>query len=298
MYSKEEIDTWRKAARIAAQVLDYGKGLVKNGASYLEVSDKIDQKIYDLGAKPAWATQISFDHVAAHQCAEFDDERVFDNNLVKIDVGVRIDGFIGDNAATIDLSGQYKEICDASREALKAAEKVLCIGATLDEIGRTIQETIMSYGLSPIRNLSGHTISHEMIHDHPSIPNIATGDQTALEDGQVIAVEPFATNGDGQIYESEQANLFSLINTKAVRSPFAREILAYVDQEYEIYPFTTRWLAKKFGLGKTRLALRELLRVDNVQQHPPLVERAKGMVAQFEHTYRIGDKVEKLTVIE
>lgn len=295
MYSEEEIKKWRKAGKLAAEVLDYGKGLIKNGASFLAVSDKIDQKIYDLGAKPAWATQLSFDEIAAHQCADPGEERVFDNNVVKLDVGVHVDGFIGDNAVTVDLSKKYSEIVKASEDALRAAEKVLQIGVTLDEIGKTIQETIKSYGLSPIRNLCGHTLALDNIHESPSIPNISTGDPTELEENQVIAIEPFATNGHGIIYESDVSNLFSVVNHKPVRSPFARQVAAFVDENYGPFPFTTRWISKEFGLGKAKLAIRELMRVDNLQDHKPLVEQGKGIVAQTEDTFLIGQKVERLT---
>ena len=297
MYSAEEYKTWERAGRIAGEVLQYGKGLIKNGASVLDVSDKIDQKILDMDAKPAWATQLSFDHVAAHQCADPDDERVFDNNVVKLDVGVRIDGFVGDNAVTVDLSGKYADLVAASRDALDTVSKMLAPGTRLGEIGRTIAETIGSYGFSPVRNLSGHTISKNVIHDSPSVPNIDTGDATVLKDGQVIAIEPFATTGDGLIYESEYANLFALKDSKPVRSPFAREVLGFIREEYDVFPFTTRWLVREFGMGKTNLALRELMRVGNLRAHPPLIERAKGLVTQAEHTFLIGEKTKILTKV-
>jgi methionyl aminopeptidase len=297
MYSEEQIANWRKAGKMAREVLLYGKSLIKNDASYLEVSNKIDQKIYDLGGSPAWPCQVSFDQIAAHQCADPDDERVFDNNVVKLDVGVQVEGCIGDNALTVDLSGKYSDIVKAAEEALKAAEKTLAIGTTLNDIGTAVQETIESYGLKPVKNLSGHTIEPYIIHAQPSIPSFATGEKTALVDGQVIAIEPFATNGHGFIYEADHANLFALVNNKPVRSPFAREILKFARENYGVFPFTTRWLSKQFGLGKTKLGLRELHRMGNIIQHPPLIERGKGMVAQFENTFMIGDKVERLTKI-
>ena len=110
-----------------------------------------------------------------------------------------------------------------------------------------------------------------------------------------IAIEPFATDGAGMIYESERANIFMLTNQKPVRSPFAREILKYVGENYKTLPFTTRWLSSKFGLGKTNFALRELLKNNIIKQFPPLVEKNKGMVSQAEHTLLITDKVEVIT---
>ncbi|VVB80840.1 Methionine aminopeptidase [uncultured archaeon] len=291
----EDLEKWRKAGKIAREALEYGASLVKNGAKIREVCDKIDAKIIELGAKPAWPTQIGLDATAAHFTPENDDESVFKDNLVCLDVGAHVDGCIGDNALTIDLSGKYSDIIKASEEALKNAIKVLQVGTTLGEIGKTIQETIESFGLSPIRNLSGHGLSPWEIHDKPSIPNHDTNDTRKLEKDQIIAIEPFATNGAGLIYEADHGNIFSLIDVKPIRSPYAREILNYIGENYKNLPFTTRWLIKQFGPGKTNLAINEMMRNGMLHAYPPLVEKNKGMVAVFEKTILIGDKIEILT---
>ncbi len=293
----EDLDKWRKAGKIAAEALEYGRNLIKNGAVIREVCDKIDAKIIELGAKPAWPSQIGLDAVAAHFTPDHDDNSVFDNNLVCLDVGAHIDGCVGDNATSVDLSGKYGDILKASEEALNAAIKVVKVGATLGEIGKAIQDVIQGHNLVPVRNLSGHGISPWVIHDKPSIPNYDTKDARALQGDQIIAIEPFATNGAGMIYEAEQANIFSLVAKKPVRSPFAREILQFVEANYNALPFTKRWLIKQFGLGKTSLALNELMRLGMLHPYPPLVERNQGMVAVFEKTLFVGDKVEILTKI-
>ncbi len=293
----EDFEKWKQAGKIAAQVLEYGRGLIKNGAVIREVCDKIDAKVIELGAKPAWPTQVGLDATAAHYTPDHDDDSVFDNNLVCLDVGAHIDGCIGDNATSVDLSGKYGDILKASEEALKNAIKTVKVGATLGEIGRAIQETIESFNLAPVRNLSGHGISPWVIHDRPSVPNYDTKDTRVLQGDQIIAIEPFATNGAGMIYEAEKANIFALVNVKPVRSSYAREILAHVVENYRNLPFTTRWLVKQFGVGKTNFAINELLRLGMLHPHPPLIERNKGMVAVFEKTLYVGDKVEILTNI-
>src|ERR1041385_8206807 len=129
----ENLESWRKAGKIAAQALEYGRGLIKNGAIVREVCDKIDAKIIALGAKPAWPTQVGLDAVAAHFTPDHEDQTVFENNLVCLDVGAHVDGFVGDNATSVDLSGKYSDIIKASDEALKAAIKTVRVGATLGE---------------------------------------------------------------------------------------------------------------------------------------------------------------------
>jgi methionyl aminopeptidase len=291
----EDFDKWKQAGKIAAQALEYGKGLIKNGAVIREVCDKIDQKIIELGAKPAWPSQVGLDATAAHSTPDHDDNSVFDNHLVCLDVGAHIDGCIGDNALTVDLSGKYSDIMKASEEALQAAINTVRIGATLGEIGRAIAEVIEGYNLSPVRNLSGHGISPWIIHDKPSIPNYDTKDSRTLQSDQIIAIEPFATNGVGLIYEAEKANLFSLVNPKPVRSPFAREIIGFVAENYKNLPFTARWLVKQFGVGKTNFAINELMRLGILHAYPPLIEKNKGVVAVFEKTLYVGEKIEILT---
>lgn len=294
----ENIENWRKAGRIAAQALQYGATLITKGALLRDVCDAVDKRIIELGAKPAWPTQVGCDAVAAHFTPDPDDDTAFDRQLVCLDVGAHIAGCIGDNALTVDLSGEYADLVKASKDAFEAARKVVAIGAKVKDISAAIQEAIIAAGFAPVKNLSGHTISPYVIHDAPTIPNVDTNLKTELVKGQVIAIEPFATTGAGMVDEAERANLFALWNRKPVRSPYAREVLQFVEQEYQNLPFTTRWLASKFGLGKTNLALRELNQAGALHRYPPLVEKDKGMVAVHENTLLVDDKVEVLTKAE
>ncbi len=291
----DDKEKWVKAGTIAAQALEYGRGLLKPGANLREVCDAIDQKIVELGGTPAWPTQAGLNEVAAHATPDPDEETILKDEIICLDVGCHIDGCIGDNALTVDLSGKHAALVTATEEALANAIKIARIGVTVGEISTVIQETIQKHGFSPVRNLSGHGISKWVIHDKPSIPNVAIDDNTKLEKNWVIAIEPFATDGAGMIYETDRCNIFALKQKKPVRSPFAREILQFIEENYKNLPFTTRWLSKKFGLGKTNLAMRELLNAGILGDHPPLVEKNKGMVSVCEKTILIDDEVQILT---
>jgi len=205
---KEEIEKLRTAGRIAAQVKEYGKDLVKKDASMTEVLDKIEEKIVELGAKPAFPAQISCDHIAAHYCPDEEDKTIFSDQLVCLDVGVHVDGFIGDTAVTVDLSGKYNDLIKAAEEALDNAVKIIKPGVTLAEIGKAIQETINKYGFAPVRNLSGHGLGKYEIHTKPNIPNFDNGNNTKIEPGMVFAVEPFASTGAGIVQDSGIATVF------------------------------------------------------------------------------------------
>ncbi|MFH1849508.1 MAG: type II methionyl aminopeptidase [archaeon] len=291
----ENLDKWEQAGKLAAQTLIYGKSLIRPGASLLEVSDKIESRIHELGAKPAFPVQISMNDIAAHYCADPDDPVVFSDQVCSLDVGVHVDGCIGDNACTVDLSGRHSELLKASAEALKAAIDTVAVGVTLAEIGKAIQETISSFGFAPVRNLSGHGLDLYNIHTSPTVPNFDTGETRQLEKGSIIAIEPFATTGQGMIAETRNANIFSLVNRKPVRNMIARQLLKEIDS-YGGLPFTTRILARKFPLFKVNFALRELLQQNIIRSYPPLVEVKHGIVSQAEHTVLVDDEVRVLTM--
>lgn len=280
---KEILEKLEKAGKIAAEALKYAKSLVKPGASLLEVTEKTEEKIKELGGSLAFPVQISLNDVAAHFCPEQDDKTVFKDQLVSIDIGVHIDGYIGDNALTVDLSGKNEDLVKASREALDNAIKIIKPGITLGEIGRVIQETITRYGFAPVRNLSGHGLEEFDIHTKPTIPNYDNGDSTELEKDMLIAIEPFASKGAGIIYESSNATVFQLFGKKPVRSMITRQVLREIES-YEGLPFCRRWLVKKFGLPKTSFALRELKNLEILREYPPLIDEAHGLVSQAEHT--------------
>lgn len=286
---KEILDSYLKAGKIVIEARDYGASLIKVGASLKDVCDKIEEKVRSLKGELAFPVQISLNQIAAHYCPDDDDTVIFkEGDIAKLDIGVHINGYVADTAISVDL-GNHAELMKASREALDNALKLIRPGVTLGEIGKVIQQTISSYGFAPIKNLSGHGLGEYEIHTKPTIPNFDTGDSTRLKEDQVIAIEPFATTGKGMIFESTNATIFSQTDKKPVRSPFAREILAYI-QQYRALPFAKRWLVRKFGLGKTNFALRELLQARVLREYPPLPEVEGGIVSQCEHSVIVRDK--------
>jgi len=282
-----DIEKLKKAGKITAQIREYGAGLVKKDALMVEVLDKIEEKTIELGAKPAFPAQISCNQIAAHFCPDDEDKTKFSDELVCLDVGCHIDGFIGDTAITIDLSGKYTELIKSSEEALANAVKIIKPGITLGEIGKTIQETIQKYNFAPVKNLSGHGLGEYEVHTKPNIPNFDNGDQTQLENGMVFAIEPFASTGAGIVQDSGIATVFELVNKKPVRNMITRQVLKEIES-YENLPFTTRWLTRKFG-AKAKYALKEMQQLDMLRSHPPLADRDKGMIAQAEHSILIND---------
>ena len=277
-----------KSCKIGAEARDYGISLIKKGVSLLEVAEKVEKKIFELGGEIAFPPQISLNHIAAHYCPDANDKTVFGDDLAKLDVGVQIEGYIADTARSIDLSGKYGKIIQASEDALKAAIKIVKPGTTLGQIGKVIQDTIAAHGLSPVRNLSGHGLGMYDIHTEPNIPNYDNGDDTELQKGQLIAIEPFATDGAGLIQEGNSPTLFSIATRRQVRLPVTRKILKYILENYGQLVFAKRWLKRKFQNYEVEFALRNLEREGIIHGYPPLGELKKGIVSQTEHTILVG----------
>ena len=278
-----------KAGKIAAEALKYGASLIKPGASWIEIADKIEKKIVDLGGGIAFPAQMSLNDVAAHFIPGLGEDIILKDEIICLDVGAHVNGAIADNACTIDLSGKHAELVKASREALDEAIKLVKPGVEVRKIGEKIHEIITSYGFSPVRNLCGHGVGPYQIHTIPSLPNFDNGNTTKLEKDQVIAIEPFASTGAGLIYESGEPTVFELANKKPVRSMITRQVLKEIEG-FKGLPFTLRWLTKKFGEPKVKFALREMRQMKMLREHPSLVDKNHGLVSQAEHTMIVKDK--------
>lgn len=286
---------WIKAGEIASEALEYGKNLIKKDKSVLEIVENIEAKIFQLGGKPAFPTNLSINEIAAHYSPVKDDFSIKEKDIVKLDVGVHVNGAIGDNAVTV---GSNKELIEASSEALNEAIKIIQIGTKLRDIGKVINKTISSYGFNPIKNLTGHSIELYEQHAGLSIPNYDNNDNFKLEKGMIIAIEPFATTGIGMIEEGKDSGIYKIEKIKSVRTQVSKEILDFIIKEYKTLPFTKRWLLKKFPEFKVNFALTNLEKEGIIDQYKQLPEKSKGIVSQAEHTLLIDNKIKILTKSE
>ncbi len=281
-----------KVGKIASQVRREGAARMKTGTSYLEVMDFCEKRIIELGGKVAWA-QMAINDTAAHFCPEDDEKGTFqEGDLVKIDIGVHEDGYIADNAMTVEVGSITKhnqDLIKASQNSLKAAIKLVRPGVQLWELGEAQHSEAEKAGFKIIRNLSGHTIERYRVHGGISIPTYNNKDKTELKEGTQIAIEPFITDGTGLIKEKGNPTIFMLNSSRMPRSLYARKVLDFV-KPFNGLPFTTRWLTRAIPKSQAQLGLRELLKEDIIRGYPPLPEVAGGRVAQFEHSMIVKDK--------
>ena len=283
-----EIEQYKKAGLIAQKIRKFVRGYIKPGMLLIEIARTIHEEIEKHDAISAFPVNLSIDSLAAHYHPIPGDETKAEG-LLKIDFGISVDGYIADTALSLDLTpdNKHKELIKASEKALENAIKLLEKNPTIHEIGLTIQETIEEKGFSPIVNLSGHSIDHYNVHAGVTIPNYGNNNSNRLEPG-VYAIEPFATTGEGKIYEGPPGNIYSITNPKNTRSPKAREIFEYILDKYKTLPFSAREIQDKFGT-MARISLKELENQDIISSYGQLIEKAHGPVAQSEHTIIITD---------
>ena len=284
----------RKAGQIASQARDYGASLIKLGVPLKEILDKVEAKIKELGGGLAFPAQINRNDIAAHYCSAHDDEETCqEGDIIKFDCGVHIDGYVGGDTAVTVYLGKDKRIeklKNASKKALQAAIKAVKPGVTNGELGKIIGDVITGEGFVPIKNLSGHGVGRYCVHTSPGIPNFATGANFKLEPGMVIAIEPFASDGAGMVYEDSEAEVFMMVNKRPVRNPIVRNVLKEIDK-FKGLPFAPRWIMEKKGMTpqKVAYALNELQKAEMVRAYPPLIDKNRGLVSQHEHTILVTE---------
>jgi methionyl aminopeptidase len=275
---EEERKKYEKAGEIASKILKNLK--IEKGMKFLEIAEKIENEIISYEAKPAFPVNISCNEVAAHDTPDVNDERTVEDDILKIDFGVHIDGYIADCAVTYNFSEKHEKLLEASKKALENAVSKVKSGIKISEIGKEIESTIKNFGFNPIQNLGGHFLSKYELHIG-EIPNYEIRSGKILEEGDVIAIEPFCTNGIGYVKESNIYRIYSAIELKPTRNSKAREFFNKIENEYDKLPFAERWVVKNI---EDRISLLELVRNESLKAYPILKEKSGGTVAQFETT--------------
>jgi methionyl aminopeptidase len=275
----EQYEKHREAGEILAQVRDEAADMVEVGVSHLEVAEFAEDRIRELGGKPAFPVNISIDEEAAHATPSVDDDSTFGEEMINLDIGVHVDGWLADTAVTVDLSG-HDDLAEAPAEALEAAIDVVEPGVQTGEIGAAIEEVIESYDYNPVVNLTGHGLGHWDQHTTPNIPNREVSQGATLEVGDVVAIEPFATDGTGKVSEGAEEEIFALEREGNVRNRQARQALEQITEEFRTLPFATRWIES----SRAEMALRRLKAQDIIHGYPVLKEDDGKLVSQKEHT--------------
>ena len=288
MMNDHEYDCYKKAGQIAAEARDYGVTLLKPGALYTDIANTVEDRIIKKGAGIAFPVNIAVNELAAHYTPfEGDTSKIEKGDLVKLDVGAHVQGYIADTAVTIEIGTQKQQpLIEAARQALENAIAEVKEGVSLSHIGQTIEQTITTKGYHPIDNLTGHSLEQYNLHSGISVPNIGSSlGGGSIPADTVIAIEPFATPGVGHVSSSGGSNIYRIgggMRSRLVRDQRSRHQLAQMTKQFRTLPFAQRWCASQFS--SVDRTLKRLTMIGAVKHYPQLIEKTKGLVAQAEHT--------------
>ena len=247
MYTDTDLEDLRRAGKIVSEIFKKIQPLIVPGVKYSYLADSIEKTIRSQNdARPAFPPNISSNEIAAHDTAAVIDSRVLpENGIVKVDLGVAINNNLVDCARSFGLGEYDTRLITASKEALSEAIKIAKDGTRISDIGKVIQTTIERFGFKPIRNLTGHSIEKGILHAGVSIPNIANmvgllGNKK-LQEGTLIAIEPFATTGTaGYVEDAPGCPPLIFSATRLPKTSLGKSLW----EEYKMVPFSARNAAR------------------------------------------------------
>jgi len=282
---EKEVSEWyKKAFSISEKVIDYAKTLLVENSNVFWLAEKIEQKVIELGGELAFPVNICVNEIAAHYSPPLGDTLTLKKgDLVKIDLGIHVNGYICDRAFTVCVGEKSHPLIEVAEDTLKKVLQLIKPGKKVFEISEQVEKFITSKGFNPVRNLSGHGLERFTLHAHPTIPNGRNTIQDEIKEGQVIAMEVFVTNGVGLVKESGSTLIYQYKQDKPVRYEESRKILSLAKEKFNTLPFAKRWI-RNIPKLKLDLALRELVEVGALIEHPVLKEVSNGLVAQAEET--------------
>ena len=281
-------DDYFRAGKIAGEVRENVRNTDWTGKTVYEICEHVESEIIKRGAKCAFPVNTSINEVAAHYTAEPNDPLTIKNDdLVKIDLGAQINGYIADTAVTVCYNPEFDNLVQAAELSLSNAMSMIKVGVKSSDVGRTIEKTIKQMGFLPIANLSGHSLDQYTIHAGKSVPNIWSIGSFTFNENQAFACEPFVTTGDGLgfVHEGKIKNIFALSSRKKTKDKEADKMLDYIWQNFNLLPFALRWLTNEWEEKEAGNLLEVLVKKKAVHAYPVLVEGNGQRVTQAEHTF-------------
>jgi len=281
------IEDYQRAGKIAAEVREDARKRYHVGETLLSICEHVEGMIRERGAEPAFPCNVSLNEVAAHYTAEPNDQgTVKDGDVLKIDIGAHINGYIADTAVTVCYNPKYDSLVNATELALQEAVKIVKANVKASDIGKVVEYTAKRVGFKPIHNLSGHSLAQYTIHAGKSIPNIWTLGTFSLAPNQAYAIEPFFTtkDGSGVVYNGKVKNIHAIATRKRTGDKDADAFLDYLWNRFKTLPFALRWALKDYDEKEARKMLEFLVKKKIVHSYPILVEGNGKFVAQAEHT--------------
>ncbi|MCP4764057.1 MAG: type II methionyl aminopeptidase [archaeon] len=292
---KLKLESLEKAGKIAQEVKKYIKPKIEVGLKVLDLVNDAESKILELGGGCAFPVNVCINNIAAHYTSPLREDNLIINefDLVKIDLGIHIEGYIVDTAFSVNFSDDknLENIVQATEVAVEAAKMMAKPNVNTKEIGQKIEDIVKGFKYNPIKELGGHQIERWTVHGKKVLPELGSQPGDIMEEGDVFAIEIFASTGEGSIHGTKALQIYELnpyVSRVPLRKKVSKQILGFVKKSYDTLPFAERWLAKDFPMG-TRIGLMELVKQGKFRSDNVLAEKKGVYVAQSEETIIITE---------
>ncbi len=277
----DAVRCYERAGDIVKKTRTAIRPFIKDGVKLLDIAERVERQILDEGAKLPFPCTIALNEIASHHTPSRDDERAFNKgDLVKLDFGVCVEGYVADAAFTVEVnSSTCSDLIGAVEKALSAGIERVKPGVRVGEVGGAIDREASSAGFHVLKDLLGHSLGRYCLHGGLTIPAYDDGSDLKIREGDVLAIEPFLTKGSGAIVRQDGGNIYKLLRNGEiyVHGPEEKKLLAYIVEHYGHFPFAERWLPRPDGL-------QGLVKAACVKSFPVMVEADGAPVAQAEST--------------
>ncbi|MFX1295294.1 MAG: type II methionyl aminopeptidase [Promethearchaeota archaeon] len=283
---QKKYEYYKKAGALHYKARKIAEPLIKVGAKVVKICDTIENFILENEGQLAFPVNISINNIAAHYTASgpTDQTAIQKGDIVKVDIGVHIEGYIADGAFTVSFNDSVEKLVEASEAALQAVINSIKPGRETHKLGAVAEAAIKSLGYRPVRDLSGHILEQWELHGKKTIPAVTLPAGEKIEEGEVYALEFFATTGSGSVHDLPPTYIYNLVPVKRpVRSKAARQIIREINKKYKTLPFARRWLMRDLKAG-VLLGIRELTRIGLLHEYHPLAEHKGIYISQAEDT--------------
>jgi methionyl aminopeptidase len=300
------IHSLQKAGKIHKQVRQHlhTSTILTPGTSLVAIANEIETKTRELTLTNGYTSiyggigfpvGLSINECAAHFHPLQTDTRVLQKtDIIKVDYGVEIEGWIIDSAFTVyfdESNEEYANVTKGVREATYTGIKNAAIDVDINEWAGSIKEVMESYDIHPITNLGGHNILKEIIHGGVFLPSVPTPNLRVPRFAEgVYAIETFGSTDQDYTHEIGESTIYRINPTAPINpSPTnlkmesSRKLYSKLRSTFKTLPFTNRFV----DCSKTHLEI--LTKNQYLYSYPPLCVRS-GKTAQYEHTIHISDK--------
>ncbi|CAG8254650.1 unnamed protein product [Penicillium salamii] len=307
------LNDYRKAAEVHRQVRQWTQDVVRPGQSLTDIAVGIEDGVRALldnaGLAPGdglvsglgFPTGLSLNNCVAHYTPNpgQKDTILSSTDVMKVDFGVHINGWIVDSAFTMSFDPTYDNLLAAVNDATNTGIKNAGIDVRISDVSAAIQEAMESYEVEingrtipvkAVRDLSGHNIDQYRIHAGKSVPFTKHSDNTKMEEGEIFAIETFGTTGRGYLRDGPGVYGYGKnpCAPKKLNSHLASAKALYktINENFGTIVFCRRYL-ERLGVDRYLAGMNHLASNDIVEVYRPLMDVEGSYSAQFEHACTI-----------